>query len=106
MVISRAPKRVRVEMTESFWEEEELGVYLTVSLKSGTPIKGKGWPWVQGSIRGILGGQDRVAKASFQRDGGLLLKTKSDRQTNLLLKATTFGEEECVVPKGRQAEHE
>ena len=102
MVVPRA-KRVRVDMAESFWEEETQGqgIFLTVTLKSGAPVKERGWPWVQNAIRGILGGHERVEKASFNRDGGLLLKTKDDRQTNALLQATSLGGVECEVQRER-----
>ena len=97
---SRALKRSR--QGEMFWgdsEGEKSGIFLKVTLKSGNRIKSKGWPWVQASIRGILGGQDRVEKASFLSDDSLLLKSKNEKQTDRLLKATYFGDEECSVVK-------
>ena len=55
---------------ENFWDDgEDNGTYLTVKLMSGKSLKEKGWPWVQQCIRGILGGHDTVAKASFLTDG-------------------------------------
>ena len=71
---SRAYKRVREEeIMENFWSDgEDNGTYLTVKLMSGKSLKEKGWPWIQQCIRGILGGNDKVAKASFLGDGRLL----------------------------------
>ena len=97
----RANRRVvgEVGQTESFWREEEnLGSYLSVKLKSGQPMKSKGWPWIQMCIRGVLG-EDKVAKANFLNDGKLLLKTKDTRQTERLLKAGKFGDEECLIER-------
>ena len=102
----RAVKRVRAEdIIENFWEgEEENGHYLTIKLKSGKPMRSKGWPWVQHCIRGVLGqgAQGKVAKANFLKNGDLLLKTKNEKQTAQLLKVTLFGEEQCEVEKDRK----
>ena len=90
----RANKRVREDdISERFWDEDgdDAGVYLTIKLQSGRGIKERGWPWVQQSIRGILGGSDKVAKASFLNDGRLLVKTKDQAQTEKLEKARWFG---------------
>ena len=78
-------------------EDDATGSYLRVALRSGRPLKGKGWPWIQACIRGILGGTEKVDKASLLSDGSLLVRTKTQRQTEKLLKATLFGEEECEV---------
>ena len=98
---TKATKRGRGDdISESFWGDDsdsESGSYLRVVLKSGQPLKGRGWPWVQACVRGILGGQDKVAKANFQHDGSLLLKTKTAKQTSQLLRATMFGSEECEI---------
>ena len=102
----RAVKRVRAEdLIENFWEgEEENGHYLTIKLKSGKPMRSRGWPWVQQCIRGVLGqgAQGKVAKANFLKNGDLLLKTKNEKQTAQLLKVTLFGEEPCEVEKDRK----
>ena len=50
--------------------------YLTVQLTSGKGQKEKGRPWIQQCIRGIIGGRDKAAKASFLSDGRLLVKTR------------------------------
>lgn len=93
-------KRVRAEEV-SFWAvgDEDTGEYLRVQLLSGKAIKDRGWPWVQACIRGILGGQEKVDKANFLSDGNLLLKTKTQQQTDRLLKASMFGEEKCTICK-------
>lgn len=99
----RALKRVRAEeVIENFWEaDDENGSYLIIKLKSERPIKGRGWPWVQKCIRGILGQgqQGKLAKANFLRNGDLLVKTKNEKQTEQLLKASLFGGEDCIVEK-------
>lgn len=101
---NRAFKRVRGEdISESFWDAgEDTGTYLTIKLRSGKPIKEKGWPWVQLCMRGILGGKEKVAKANFQNDGRLLVKTKDDTQAGKLLKAQMFGDEECEVERDQR----
>ena len=80
----RALKRVRAEeMIENFWEgNDDNGSYLIVKLRSERPIKGRGWPWVQKCVRGILGQgqQGKLAKANFLRNGDLLVKTKNEKQ--------------------------
>ena len=73
------------------------GSYLKIALKSGSSIKSKGWPWVQLGIRGVLGGHEKVDKASLLADGSLLVKTKTHVQTEKLLKAKKFGGEACDV---------
>lgn len=88
---------------ENFWSDgEDNGTYLTVKLMSGKSLKEKGWPWIQQCIRGILGGNDKVAKASFLSDGRLLVKTKDTLQTEKLQRARMFGEEECVVERDQR----
>ena len=90
-------------MTESFWtNSSDTGSFLTVKLCSGKGLKEKGWPWVQQCIRGILGGKEKVTKANFQSDGKLLVKTKDAAQTEKLLKARCFGDEECTVEKDKK----
>ena len=97
----RASKRSREDdIAEHFWsEKEDSGVYLTVKLQSGKPLKEKGWPWVQQCIRGILGGSDKVDKANFLNDGRLLVKTKDPAQTTKLLRVHMFGGEDCTVER-------
>ena len=66
-------------LIENFWEgEDDNGHYLTVKLKSGRPLRSRGWPWVQQCIRGVLGQgpQGKVAKANFLKNGELLLKIR------------------------------
>ena len=97
----RALKRTRVDEM-SFWgdaDEGTQGVYLQLKLTSGKSVKERGWPWVQTCVRGILGRQEKVAKANFMADGSLLVKTKNEVQTDKLLKAQLFGGEECVVQR-------
>ena len=104
MAPQKGNKRVREDdLAESFWEEEEdSGVYLTIKLLSGRTLKEKGWPWVQQSIRGILGGKDKVGKASFLTDGRLLVKTKDPGQTEKLLRTKKLGDEECEVERDQK----
>ena len=78
-------------------DPDETGAYLKVALRSGKPLKSRGWPWIQACIRGILVGPEKVEKASLLADGSLLVRTKTQRQTEKFLKATHFGEEECEV---------
>ena len=99
---NRASKRVRADdLTDSFWGEEESqsGSYLSVKLLAGRSPREKGWPWIQQCIRGILGGTEKVEKASFMSDGRLLVRTKTSTQTEKLLKARMFGDMECVVER-------
>ena len=97
---SRASKRVRAEDQMSFWDdEEEEGVFLNIKLKSGRHLKSRGWPYIQQCVRGIVGDRDKLEKASFQKDGSVLVKTKNNKQTEQLLKARLFGDEECVITK-------
>lgn len=94
----RPGKRVRSD--ELFFDDVDKsfsGSYLKIKLKSGKPLKSKGWPWVQLGVRGILGTTDRLEKASFLSDGGLLVKTKTEQQTEKILHTTAFAGEECVV---------
>ena len=99
----RANKRVRAEDgIENFWENEnDNGIFLIIKLKTGKPMKGRGWPWVQQCIRGILGQGEsgKVAKVSFLSKGDLLVKTKNEKQTEKLIRASFFGEEPCEVVK-------
>ena len=96
----RAFKRGRndIHLTESFWsQEEDTGSYLSIKLRDGKTVKEKGWPWIQQSIRGILGGREKVEKANFLADGRLLVKTKNSIQTEKLKKAGIFGGEPCEI---------
>ena len=96
----RALKRTRAGDQLNFWEDsEDDGVYLTITLASGNPLKGRGWPYIQQCVRAILGEREKLAKASFQNDGSLLVKTKDSHQTDKLLKVKWFGADECVVEK-------
>ena len=101
---NRAFKRVRAEdVMENFWENDDKhGIYLIIRLKSNKTIKQRGWPWVQASIRGILGNEGKVEKANFLTNGDLLVKTKNEKQTEQLLKATMFGGENCEVEKDKR----
>ena len=99
MASSRAIKRTRADdRVENFWDmnQSDTGTYLTVKLRHGKTLKGRGWPYIQQCVRGILGDQ-KLQKASFQSDGSLLVKTDSDKQTEKLLKATVFGAEACHI---------
>lgn len=78
-------------------QSDDSGSYLKVRLVSGKPLKNRGWPWVQVCVRSVLGGAERVHKASFLTDGSLLIKTKNRKQTDKFLKATLFGDEECDI---------
>ena len=96
---SRAIKRTRPEdRIENFWDgdQNDTGTYLTIKLKSGKTLKGRGWPFVQQCVSGVPGGE-KVQKASFQNDGSLLVKTNNEKQTEKFLKATLFGAEECEI---------
>ena len=93
MASSRAMKRTRADVrVENFWDgdQTDTGTYLNIRLTAGRPLRGRGWPYVQQCVRGILGDQ-KVQKANFQSDGSLLVKTSNDKQTEKLLKATRFG---------------
>ena len=101
MASSRAIKRTRADdRIENFWDmnQSDTGTYLTVKLRHGKTLKGRGWPYIQQCVRGILGDQ-KLQKASFQGDGSLLVKTASDKQTEKLLKATVFGAEACDIQR-------
>ena len=98
----RPRKRTRREdVTETFWGEstEQNGLYLKIELKSGKSFKGRGWPYIQTGVRGILGNCDKVEKANILRDGTLLVKTKNKTQTEKLLAAKDFLGEECEVKR-------
>ena len=71
-------------------------VLLENHTKNGSLVKAKGWPWVQAALRGLLG-KEKVEKANFLQDGSLLIKTKSQTQTEKLLQATSLLKEECQV---------
>ena len=74
----RALKRTRAEDQQSFWgDSEDDGVYLTITLTSGNQLKGRGWPYIQQCVRAILGEREKLAKASFQNDGSLLVKPRT-----------------------------
>ena len=83
------------EIFEDFWGDPT-GSYLKITLKNGSPVQAKGWPWVQAALRGLLG-KEKVEKANFLQDGSLLIKTKSQTQTEKLLQATSLLKEECQV---------
>lgn len=72
------------------------GSYLKISLASDKPIRSKGWPWVQAGLRRVLG-KERLAKASFLRDGSLLVKTKDEAQTDKLIAVDHLLGEKCEV---------
>ena len=95
-------KRRRGEdVTEQFFGDPPFlsdGSYLKISLKSDKPVKSKGWPWIQSAVRGVIG-RDKVEKASFLRDGSLLVKTKNDTQTKKLLQANALLGEACEVTR-------
>ena len=94
----RPGKRLRGEdvTREFFGPHPETGSYLKITLASGKPLKSRGWPWIQTGLRGILGG-DKVDKASFLRDGSLLVKTKDCSQTEKLIASTQFLNEPCEI---------
>ena len=94
-------KRPRADdRIENFWDDNraDSGTYLTVKLRHGKTLRGRGWPYIQQYIQGILGDQ-KLQKASFQSDGSLLVKISSDKQTEKLLKVTVFGAEACDVTR-------
>ena len=100
MIVSNRPggKRRRGEdVSEDFWGNPT-GSFLKITLKSGTPVKSKGWPWVQAALRGVLG-KEKVEKANFLRDGTLLIKTKNQAQTEKLLEVHSLLREECRVER-------
>ena len=100
MAGNRPGKRHRGEdVTEQFFGNYVgSGSYLKVTLRSGKPLKSKGWPWVQAGLRGVLG-SEKVEKASFLRDGSLLVKTKSEGQTEDLISVSQFMGEDCEVTR-------
>ena len=94
----RPGKRVRSD--DLFFEDsgsDGNGSYLRIRLLSGKSIKSKGWPWVQLGVRGILGITEKLEKANFLSDGGLLVKTKTKTQTDKILKTHKLANEECEV---------
>ena len=99
----RPVKRVRSD--DLFFtgdRSEQSGSFLNVKLKSGKTFKSRGWPWTQACIRGVLGGSEKVERASMLADGSLLVKTKNQAQTEKLMKASLFGDEECEVTRERK----
>ena len=101
--IGRSGKRVRAD--EFFFSDVDAansGSYLRIKLSSGKPVKNKGWPWVQLGVRGILGTNEKLDKASFLNDGSLLVKTKHEGQTGKLLNIKKLVDEECVVEKDKR----
>ena len=77
--------------------EPDTGSFLIVRLQDGKPMKNYGWPFIQKGIRCILGGAEKVDKASFLSDGGLLLKTRDKDQTDKFLQATVFVNRACNI---------
>ena len=99
----RPVKRVRSD--DLFFtgdRSEQSGSFLNVKLKSGKTFKSRGWPWTQACIRGVLGGSEKVERASMLADGSLLVKTKNQAQTKKLMKASLFGDEEYEVTRERK----
>ena len=91
-------KRVRTEDLFSTQPARgHSGSYLRLALTSGTAFRSKGWPWVQMCMRGILGGKERVEKANMLADGSMIVKTQNHKQTEKLMKAKKFGDEDCEV---------
>ena len=91
-------KRVRTEDLFSTQPARgHSGSYLRLALTSGTAFRSKGWPWVQMCMRGILGGMERVEKANMLADGSMIVKTQNHKQTEKLMKAKKFGDEDCEV---------
>ena len=95
----RPVKRVRPDEFFFDGESNHTGSFLKVKLLSDVSFKSKGWPWIQLGIRGILGAEERLAKASILSDGGLLMRTKTEAQTSKLLNVHTFAGEECQVSR-------
>ena len=93
-------KRPRGEdITESFLSNHHgTGSYLKITLTGGKTLKSCGWPWVQTGLRTILG-KDKVDKASFLRDGSLLVKTKDSAQSEKLLSTDHFMGEACEITR-------
>ena len=85
------------DVTEDFWGVST-GSYLKIILKSGVPLKSKGWPWVQAALREVLG-KEKAEKASFLRDGSLLIKTTNESQTDKLLRLSSLLREDCKVER-------
>lgn len=96
-------KRPRGEdVTEEFFRgQDKSGSYLKLSLTDDRPLKAKGWPWVQMALRKILG-TDKLDKASFLRDGSLLVKTKNAKQTETLLSVDNLMGETCHVIRDKR----
>ena len=97
------PKRQRGEdVTENFFRNNaETGSYLNLALTEGKSLKSRGWPWVQTGLRNILD-KGKVDKATFLRDGSLLLKTKDVLQTEKLLSTDRFMNEACKVSRNEK----
>ena len=98
MVGSRLGKRHRGEdITEEFFGENvKTGSYLKIILTGDKPLRSKGWPWVQAGLRQVFE-KDKLEKATFLRDGSLLVKTKNEVQTAKLLSVNQMLGESCEV---------
>lgn len=98
MVGSRLGKRHRGDdITEEFFGENvKTGSYLKISLTGDKPLRSKGWPWVQAGLRQVFE-REKLEKATFLRDGSLLVKTKNEVQTAKLLSMNKMLGEPCEV---------
>ena len=98
---TRATKRRMLDedQEEVFWtpSKEEEGAFLMVHLKSGRELRKKGWPWLQLCLRNVLGENNKVERVSLMRDGGMLIKTATKKQTEKFLRAKYFDSEEADI---------
>lgn len=96
----RPSKRRARDITEECFEREGRcgqGSFVVVEFESGMPMKGKGWPWIQAGLRGVLG-EEKAEKVSFLGDK-LLVKTVHENQTEKLLCVKQMGGQMVKVKK-------
>ena len=93
-------KRPRPEELDSFFKDKvgKDGSYLRLTLKGEKTFRNKGWPWTQAGLRNVIG-REKVEKATILRDGCLLLKTKTQTQTEKILRLTSFLGDDCEVKR-------
>lgn len=72
------------------FNEQEEGSFITIALKEGLPIQRRGWPWIEISLKYII--TEKATSVTITRNDQLLVRTKNNRQTELLLKSDKLGD--------------